>query len=197
MLPAAEIPEGAHLLLKMQNSINTTTAEEGDYVYLQTTTPLVVDGAIVVPVGTYVQGVVSHVKRPGRVKGRGELGVRLETFTFPDGRVVRMSPRFDSIDGSDTGQKVKDDEGIVQSGSSTGRDVDRTAAITFSTARTGTFVGSLLDRSASGALRGAGIGAGAGVAIGSAVAMLTRGRDTALAQNTAIDIVFDRPVSLE
>ena len=31
---AAEIPQGAHVLLRMENSINTGTAQEGDFVRL-------------------------------------------------------------------------------------------------------------------------------------------------------------------
>lgn len=33
---AAEIPQGAHVLLRMENSVNTRTAKEGDFVYLRT-----------------------------------------------------------------------------------------------------------------------------------------------------------------
>jgi hypothetical protein len=36
---AAEIPRGAHVLLRMENSISTRTAQEGDYVYLRTASP--------------------------------------------------------------------------------------------------------------------------------------------------------------
>ena len=56
---AAEIPQGAHLLLRMENSLSTRTAREGDYVYLRTASPISLDGKIVVPVGSYVQGVVA------------------------------------------------------------------------------------------------------------------------------------------
>jgi hypothetical protein len=65
---AADIPKGAHALLRMVNSVSTRTAREGDYVYLRTATPIVDDGAILVPVDSYVQGVVTQSKRSGRVK---------------------------------------------------------------------------------------------------------------------------------
>ncbi len=42
---------------------------------------------IVIPPGTYVQGSVSHAKRSGHVKGRAELGIRLETMTFAGGKI--------------------------------------------------------------------------------------------------------------
>jgi subtilase family serine protease len=60
---AAEIPRGAHVLLRMVNSINARTAQVGDYVYLGTSTPISVDGNIVAPVDSYVQGVVAQSKR--------------------------------------------------------------------------------------------------------------------------------------
>src|SRR5260370_993842 len=72
---AAEIPKGTHVLLRMLNSISTRTAAEGTQVYLQTVTPVAINGEIVLPPGTYVQGSVSHAKRSGRVKGRAELGI--------------------------------------------------------------------------------------------------------------------------
>ena len=73
---AAEIPKGTHVLLRMLNSISTRTAAEGNQVYLQTVTPVAINGEIILPPGTYVQGSVSHAKRSGRVKGRAELGIR-------------------------------------------------------------------------------------------------------------------------
>jgi hypothetical protein len=74
----AEIPKGTHVLLRMMNSISTRTASAGDRVYLQTATPVAAGNVIVIPAGTYVQGVVAYAKRSGRVKGRAELALRLE-----------------------------------------------------------------------------------------------------------------------
>src|SRR5215472_15316530 len=104
ILPAAatEIPSGSHLLLRMVNSLNTRTAHEGDYVYLRTASPIVVDGYIVVPTESYVQGVVSHARQSGRVKGRAELSIRLETLTLNAGKVYRIAPRLSSVDSEDT-----------------------------------------------------------------------------------------------
>src|SRR5271154_3502014 len=96
--PAAEIPQGAHVLLRMENSINTRTAQAGDFVYLRTATPIAVGGQIAVPEGSYVQGVVSQSKRSGRVKGRAQLGIRLETLTLSSGKVFKFSPHLSSVD---------------------------------------------------------------------------------------------------
>src|ERR1700730_7189858 len=87
---AADIPQGTHVLLRIVNSISTRTAEEGNQVYLRTASPIAVDGRILVPEGSYVQGIVSHAKRSGRVSGRAELGIRIETLTLPGGKTARI-----------------------------------------------------------------------------------------------------------
>src|SRR5215467_3663984 len=113
-LTAAEIPKGSHLLLRLVNSIDTRTAREGDYVYMRTATPIVSNGQVVVPTDSYVQGVVSRSKRSGRVSGRAELAVRIETLTLPNGKTIRIAPVPNSVDAEGTGQKVDRKEGAIE-----------------------------------------------------------------------------------
>lgn len=189
IVSAAEIPQGAHLLLRMVNSISTRTAEEGAQVYLQTASPIAADGRILVPAGAYVQGVVVHVRRSGKVAGRAELAIRLETLTMPDGKVFKLSPRLSSVDSNGSDQKATAEENTVKQGSDIGRDAARVAIL----AGTGASIGGLAAQS----VRAAGIGAGAGAAVGFAVALLTRGREVELRQGSTLDVVFDHAVSLE
>jgi hypothetical protein len=186
---AVEIPKGTHVLLRMVNSVSTRTAGEGDQVYLQTATPVAISGQIVVPAGSYVQGRVSHAKRSGRVKGRAELAIHLETLTLPDGRMLKIAPRLTSVDSGDSGQKVDREESIVKQGSGTGKDAAQVAI----TAGSGAAIGGLADRS----FRGAGLGAAAGTAVGLATTLFTRGNEVELKQGTTLDIVFDRDVTVE
>jgi hypothetical protein len=185
---ASEIPQGSHVLLKLVNSISTRTAREGDFVYMKTATPIVVNGEFVVPVDSYVQGVVSHARRSGRVSGRAELAIRIENMTLPDGRMVRVSPHLSSIDSDGTDQKVEAKEGAVQQGGSKGADAERVAVI----AGSGAAIGGLADRS----WKGAGIGAGAGSAVGLATVLLSRGREVELRQGSTLDVVFERNVTI-
>jgi hypothetical protein len=186
---AAEIPQGAHLLLRMENSLSTRTAREGDYVYLRTASPISLDGKIVVPVGSYVQGVVAQSKRSGRVTGRAELAIRLETLTLAQGKVVKFAPHLSSVDSGDSGQKVTGNENVVEQAPTRGRDAARIAIL----AGTGASLGGIADRS----WKGAGIGAGAGSAVGLATALLTRGKEVELRQGSTLDVVFDRAVAIE
>ena len=187
--PAAEIPKGSHALLRLINSVSTRTAREGDYVYLRTATPIVSEGAIVVPVESYVQGVVTHSQRSGRVKGTAELSIRIETLTLPSGKVVKMTPSLASVDSEGTDQKVTGKESTVQQGTSHGTDAARIAT----TGGMGAAIGGMADRS----WRGAGIGAAAGTGVGLATVLLTRGREVELRQGTTIDVIFDRVVAVD
>ena len=186
---AAEIPQGAHALLRLVNSVSTRTAREGDYVYLRTASPIVVNGQIVVPAESYVQGVVSQAQRSGRVKGRAELGIRIETLTLASGKVVQIVPHLGTVDSEGSDQKVVTNENQVQQGGNRGSDAERIATLS----GTGAAIGGLADRSWSAA----GIGAGAGGAVGLASVLLTRGREVELRQGSTIDVVFDRPISLD
>jgi len=186
---AAEVPQGTHLLLRMVNSINTRTAAEGDQVYLETASPIALNGQIVVPRGSYVQGVITHAKRSGKVAGRAELGIRLETLTLPGGRSMQIAPRLTSVDSDNTGQKVDKDEGVIKQAPDKGKDAARIAIW----AGSGAAIGGIADRS----WTGAGIGAGAGGAVGVATMLLTRGKEVQLRQGSTLDVVFDRPITIQ
>src|SRR5579863_1118406 len=189
VVSAAEIPQGSHLLLRMENSLSTRTAKEGDYVYLRSASPIVVDGRIIVPVGSYVQGVVAESKRSGRVSGRAELAIRLETLTLAQGQVVKFAPHLNSVDSGDSGQKVTGTENKVEQAPTVGKDAARIAILT----GTGASIGGIADRS----WTGAGIGSAAGSAVGLATVLLTRGKEVELRQGSTLDVVFDRPIVIE
>ena len=186
---AAEIPQGAHTLLRLLNSISTRTAREGDYIYFRTATPIAADSAIVVPAESYVQGVVTRSVRSGRIKGKAELAIRIESLTFPSGKVIKLNPTLASVDSGDADQKVVGHENEVKQGGSHGAD----AVTIATTSGVGAGLGGMADRS----WRGAGIGAGAGGAAGLATVLLTRGREVELHQGSTIDVVFERRVPID
>ncbi len=186
---ASEIPRGAHVLLRMENSINTRTAQPGDYVYLRTATPISAGGDIVVPVGSYVQGIVTEARRSGRVSGRAQLAIRLESLTLATGKVYKFSPHLSAVDPGDTGQKVVGKENAVEQAPERGKDAAQIAIL----AGSGAAIGGLAGRN----WKGAGIGAGAGGAVGLATVLLSRGREVELRQGATLDVVFDRAVALE
>src|SRR6266536_729684 len=103
--PAPQAPEftvqtGTKVPLSLINSVSTKHSAEGDRVYLETVFPVLVNGRIVVPVGSYVAGTVTQLKKPGRVKGRGELYVRFDSLTLPNGVTRDFHGRIGSMDGN-------------------------------------------------------------------------------------------------
>lgn len=186
---AADIPAGTHVLLRMVSSLSTKTAKAGDQVYLQTASPIAGNGQMLVPVGTYVQGTVAEAKRSGRVKGRAEIALRLDTMTFASGKAFKIEPHVDSVDSGQHEQKVSDSEGTIKQGGSKLEDTGRIAIL----AGTGAAIGGLATRS----IADAGIGGGIGGAVGLATVLLTRGKEVELRQGTTLDVVFDHPITVE
>ena len=110
-LPAGKtflVDTGTHVPLSLINSVSTKNAIVGDRIYLETVFPVLVDGRIVIPPGSYVAGTITDIKRPGRVKGRGELYLRFDSLTLPNGVTRDFRARVggigrDSTRGRDAG----------------------------------------------------------------------------------------------
>ncbi|MCL6546109.1 MAG: hypothetical protein K6T61_12840 [Bryobacteraceae bacterium] len=186
---AIEIPEGTHVLMRLENTVTTRTAQPGDKVYLRTVSPILVGDRVAIPPNCFAMATVTTVKRGGRVKGRAELGLRLDTLVLPSGKAVSLAGRPDSVDAGESAQAADKKEGMIRQGSDGGRDVTITASRTAQ----GAALGAIVDRSA----RGAGIGAGAGSAAGLAQVLLTRGRDVELRRGSTMDVVLDRRLTVE
>jgi hypothetical protein len=186
------VDTGTRIPLGLINSVSTKHSEAGDRVYLETVFPIVIDGHIVIPPGSYVTGTVSEVKRPGRVKGRGELYVRFDTITLPNGVTRDFRSRIGSIDARGD-EKLDKKEGVIKSDSNKGGD----ARMIGETAASGASIGAIAGAAAGHAGMGAGIGAAAGATAGIAGVLLTRGPDAVLAKGSTVEMVLDRPLVFE
>jgi hypothetical protein len=189
--PAAgyTVQTGTRIPLGLINSVSTKHSAAGDRIYLETVFPIVIESHIVIPPGSYVTGTVTEVKRPGRVKGRGELYVRFDSLTLPNGVTREFRSRLGSIDARGD-ERLDQKEGQVQSDSNKGGDT-RTVA---EGAAGGAGIGAIVGSAAGHAGMGAGIGAAAGAAAGLAGVLLTRGPDAILAKGSTIEMVLDRPL---
>ncbi len=182
------LPTGTKVLLMMKNSVSSRNARPGDGVYLETSFPVVADGRVVIPAGTFVQGVVDSVKRSGRVKGRAEILLHFTTLIYPNGYTVSMPAALESSDSADT-QKVKDKEGTVQAEGQKGKDAGAIAT----SAGTGGLIGGL----SRGSMKGAAIGGGLGAAVGVITTLFTRGDEVRLENGSAVEMILTRPVDLD
>jgi hypothetical protein len=181
------LTEGTKIPLVLRQAISTKSAKVGDAVYAQTNFPVTINDHMAVPSGTYVQGVISSIKRPGRVKGRAEILFHFTTMIFPSGYTVTLPGAVENVPGSEKA-RVKDKEGTIEQQGEKGKDVGQIAT----KAGAGAAIGGL----ASDSVKGAGIGAGVGGATGLAIAMLTRGSDIKLGMGTPVEMVLERELTL-
>src|SRR5438445_9251489 len=114
------VTPGTKVPLALINSVSTKHSAEGDRVYLETVFPIMVSGRIVIPPGSYVAGTVTQVKRPGRVKGRGELFVRFDSLTLPNGVTRDFRARLGGIDGRSTEELDRREGKVVSEGNKSG-----------------------------------------------------------------------------
>jgi type IV secretion system protein VirB10 len=181
------VPAGTRIPLVLKHAISTKSVRPGDPVYLQTNFPFAQDNRILIPSGTYVQGVVDSVKRGGRVSGRAQLLMHFTTLIFPNGYTVTLPGSVEGTPGDDN-SKVKDREGTIEANSQRGKDATTIAQTT----GTGAAIGAL-----AGSGKGAGIGAGAGGVVGLATVLLSRGQDVRMEAGSTVEMELQRPLVLE
>src|SRR5689334_21943451 len=181
------VPAGQKLLMQLKSGINTKTAKPGDTVYLETSFPVSIDNTIALPAGTYVQGVIDNVKRSGRIKGRAEVLFHFTTLILPNGYTVSVPGSVDDVPGADN-TRVVNKEGSVKADGSKGKDAGTIAG----PAAQGAIIGALA-RGGKGALLGSGIGG----AVGLAEVLFTRGNEISYPPGTAVEMVLQRPITLE
>lgn len=168
--PASSVPSGplslprdAIMLVEMQSSLSTDASQRGDRFEARVIEPREFEGAI-------VEGRVSSVKRPGKVKGTAQMQLSFETIRLPDGRTAPLNAdvieliNMNNRDGAGT----VDSEGGVKGKDSTKNDVSKVGA----GAGVGAIIGAIF-----GGGKGAAIGAVIGGGVGAGTVLTKRGED--------------------
>lgn len=187
------VPTGTRVLLTLINGVSTKHSVEGDRIYLQTSYPILVDNRIVIPPGSYVEGTLTEVKRPGRQKDRrGQIYLRFDSLTLPNGVTRDFRARIGGLD-ADANAELDRSEGKVKAASNKSGEA-RTVG---ETAAAGASVGAIAGAASGHPLTGLGIGSAAGAAAGLMAVLLTRGPDAVLARGTSMEMVLDRPMTFE
>jgi len=179
---AAEIPAGTHLLLRVEHSVSTSTAKAGDGVHLRTVTPVSAGGRIVIPVGSYAQGVITHAKRSARIRGQAQLQIQLVTLMLPSGEVLKISPKTTSIEPDNSSPPAR--QALVP-------ELSGPSLIG------GGVLGPTLAGLAVGGKTGGRVALAAMVAAAVIPAIAARGKEVELHQGMAVDVVFDGAAVIE
>jgi len=183
---AFKLDTGTRIPMSLLNSVSTKHAAEGDRVYLETIFPVMAGGRILVPPGSSVAGTLTRVKRPGRVKGKGELFLRFDQLILPNGVVRDFRSRLGAMDGRSSEDFDRTEGKVSSETNKTGEVVAVGTA-----ASTGAALGGWIGRGAGGAGLGAAAGAGAAL-VG---ILLSRGPDAVLAKGTTLEMVLDRELA--
>jgi hypothetical protein len=165
--PDVTVLTGTHVLLSLIGEISTKHAKDGDHVYLSTATPVAANGRVVIPRGSDVAGTITHVKPAGHISGKGELYIRFDSLTLPNGvsRDFRARPSGDEGKVDANGKGVN--PGLIMMGGGMGAGIGARVK----------------------GLGGMAVGGVAGTLAG---VMLSRNQDVVLRQGTHIEMVLDR-----
>ncbi len=168
----ATIPSGTNLTAALQSTVATDKNKVGDRIALRTTTPVVIGGDEVVPVGATINGEVSHVDPAGRVAGGAELTLRFVELVTPDGASYPISC-----------------EPFVLTGKG---DAKESAAEIGGGAVVGGIVGGI-----AGGKDDIAKGAAIGAALGTGVAIATKGDQIVLPAGQQLNVTISSPVAIK
>ena len=161
------VPTGTELDLRLQTSLSSETAQAEQRFEGTTAVDVMQSGRVLIPAGSTVRGVVSAVKKAGRIDRTGSLTLSFDQITV-NGRSYNMRG---------TATQVFESGGI--------REEKGTAGVG---AGAGAILGGILG-GVKGAILGAVIGAGGAIAA-------TDGKDINLPAGTIVRVRLDSPVNV-
>jgi hypothetical protein len=167
------LPIGTKIRLKMDNEINSKVSSVNDTFTAIVSSPVIIKGVELVPIGSVVEGKIIRVKAASSGKSDGNLEVKFETLRFPDD------------------EKRQIDAGLINKNLIENKSSAFTAISIFSGTAIGAVLGAVVGKR-TGAAIGAGIGAGAGTA----TAFLRKGKEAQIKANQEFEIILHKEVTV-
>jgi hypothetical protein len=172
--PAAPAPiqlsAGTNLVIRMIDAVESEKASVGQTFRASMDEPVTINGNTVIPRGADVTVKLVDSKDSGKLTGRAELALSLQSISV-NGRMVDINTqtvtRESDSRGADTAKKV----GV------------------------GAVLGTIIGAAAGGG-KGAAVGAGAGAAAGTGVQMATKGERVRVPSETRLTFVLDSAVNI-
>lgn len=155
-----EVPAGTKVTIRLGQSLSSAVNEAGDEFKATLDDPIVADGRTLAPAGTEVTGLVKHAQESGKVKGKAEMTLALDSIR---------------IDGKDYPLAVH--PLTLRASGNEGKD----AATIAGSAAVGAVIGAI-----TGGGKGAAIGAAAGGGAGTGYVLLTKGKEIELSRETPV-----------
>lgn len=110
---APRIPPGTSLRIRLDTTITSKTNKPGDtFTGIVTQTSGSGDRTIV-PQGSTATGHIAFLKPAGRIKGKAQMRVVLDSITTPDDQEYKLSGTLEDSRGGVCGNTANDDEGTI------------------------------------------------------------------------------------
>lgn len=165
------VPAGTPVTVRLNQQLSTRSARAGSRFSGTLAKSIRVNGNVVLPQGAQVFGTVLESRRAGRLQGRAQIALRLDSIQA-NGRTYPVM----TVGGNIRGQRGRSRNLRWIGGSAAG----------------GTVIGAIAGGGA-----GALIGAGVGAAGGTAAAAATRSRNLTLAAETPLTFELAKPVTMK
>ena len=176
------VPADTVIRVRMNQSLNSKTANVGDRFSATVTDPVHSGGTEVIADGAKIWGRVTAVKRAGR-RSPGTITVSFYSMTQPNGRANPINGSLASLDGDESA----DNEGTVKGSGQRKRDV----VFIGGGAATGALIGAI-----AGGGKGAAIGAILGGAAGTGARVYEKEKEAEVKSGTEFGVILNRSVSL-
>src|SRR5271157_3493520 len=100
------VPAGTAVSLAITNPVWNKTAKVGDSVYAETAFPVAVNNQMAIPPGTYVQGEIDTVTRPGLFSPHAQFQIHFTKAIFANGYTVVLGGAQNAPAGQTPAQQV-------------------------------------------------------------------------------------------
>jgi len=164
------IPSGTGLTVRLVDPIDSEKNQVGDTFHATLNTPLSINGEVVVPSGSDVQGHLVNVKSAGKFAGQSIVVLQLDSITS-GGSTYNIQTDQYSKQGSSRGKNTAEKVGA------------------------GAGIGAIIGAIAGGG-KGAAIGAAAGGGLGGGVQAATKGQQIKLPSETVLNFTLQNPVTV-
>ena len=181
---AAPVPAGTALMVKLETTLATFSNKAGDPFQARLTEAVVLNGKILIPAGTMVEGRVTKVDEPRRIAGKPTIGILPEALILPTGERFFLDATL--VDTNAGGGTDVNQEGEFKGSGHDRRDQIETGAGTAG----GMLVGGLIA-GPPGILIGGAVGAGS-----TGVHWLSKHRSATLMAGTELTLELNRPLAM-
>jgi len=164
------IPSGTALAVRLVDPIDSEKNQVGDTFHATLNNPITINGDVVVPSGSDVQGHLADVKSAGKFAGQSVVVLQLDSVSS-GGQTYNIQTDQYRKEGSSRGKNTAEKVGA------------------------GAGIGALIGALAGGG-KGAAIGAAAGGGIGGGVQAATKGQQIKLASETVLNFTLQAAVTV-